>query len=230
MPILFAACCPGRGCTCRTPGLPSSIAPTCSFGNPRPLTRTLLARAAFPGFCLAPAIDAAVTARCSLNKFAAVAMTYSVVEPHSMASLMEAVASRALNRRPPVAASCLARMASMTAFFASGFARLGQLFAFRLEVIHMEAQDVRVLDGVGDGVGVELLLEEVCGGLEGGLLTFDLLAVAFCSKMGVPVKPKSWALGKNSLMALWFSPNCERWHSSKMKTMRLSRSGSNCSL
>jgi hypothetical protein len=44
--------------------------------------------------------------------------------------------------------------------------------------------------------------------------------------MGVPVKPKSWALGKNSLMALWFSPNCERWHSSKMKTMRLSRSGS----
>ena len=43
--------------------------------------------------------------------------------------------------------------------------------------------------------------------------------------MGVPVKPKSWALGKNSLMAWWFSPNCERWHSSKMKTMRLSRSG-----
>ena len=43
--------------------------------------------------------------------------------------------------------------------------------------------------------------------------------------MGVPVKPKSWALGKNSLMALWFSPNCERWHSSKMKTIRLSRSG-----
>jgi hypothetical protein len=44
--------------------------------------------------------------------------------------------------------------------------------------------------------------------------------------MGVPVKPKSWALGKNALMALWLSPNCERWHSSKMKTMRLSRSGS----
>jgi hypothetical protein len=44
--------------------------------------------------------------------------------------------------------------------------------------------------------------------------------VALASKMGVPVKPKSWALGKNSLMALWFSPNCERWHSSKMKTMR----------
>ena len=48
--------------------------------------------------------------------------------------------------------------------------------------------------------------------------------------MGVPVKPKSWAWGKNSLMAWWFSPNWERWHSSKMKTMRLSRSGSSCSL
>ena len=41
------------------------------------------------------------------------------------------------------------------------FARLGQLFAFRLEVIDVEAQDVCVLDGVGDGVFVQLLLEEV---------------------------------------------------------------------
>ena len=31
-------------------------------------------------------------------------------------------------------------------------------------------------------------------------------------------------------MALWFSPNCERWHSSKMKTIRLSRSSSSRSL
>jgi len=35
---------------------------------------------------------------------------------------------------------------------------------------------------------------------------------ALASKIGVPVKPNSWALGKNALMALWFSPNCERWH------------------
>ena len=53
---------------------------------------------------------------------------------------------------------------------------------------------------------------------------------AFASKIGVPVKPKSWALGKNALIALWFSPNCERWHSSKMKTMRLSLNGASISL
>ena len=34
--------------------------------------------------------------------------------------------------------------------------------------------------------------------------------VAFSGKMGVPVKPKSCALGKYSRMALWFSPNWER--------------------
>ena len=54
-------------------------------------------------------------------------------------------------------------------------ALLGHVFAFRLVVINVEAQDIPVLDGVGDGVGVQFLLEEVGGGLEGGLLTFDLL-------------------------------------------------------
>ena len=47
------------------------------------------------------------------------------------------------------------------------FARLGLVFAFGLVVVDMEAQDVAVLDGVGDGVGVELLLEEVLRGLAG---------------------------------------------------------------
>jgi hypothetical protein len=98
----------------------------------------------------------------------------------------------------------------------------GHVFPLGLEVVDVEAQDVPVLDGVGDGVGVELFLEEVLRGPHGGLVVLDLLWVAFSSKIGVPVKPKSWALGKNSLMALWFSPNWERWHSSKMKTMRLS--------
>ena len=88
----------------------------------------------------------------------------------------------------------------------------------------MEAQDVAVLDGVGDGVGVQLLLEQVRRGAHRGLASSSIFCrVALASKMGVPVKPKSCALGKNALMALWFSPNCERWHSSKMKTMRLSR-------
>jgi hypothetical protein len=83
-----------------------------------------------------------------------------------MASLIEAVASRALNRRWPVAASCLARMASMMASLRGFLAGLGQLLAFGLEVIDMEAEDVPVLDGVGDGVGVELLLEEVLRGAQ----------------------------------------------------------------
>ncbi len=54
-------------------------------------------------------------------------------------------------------------------------ALLGHVFAFRFVVINVEAQDIAVVDGVGDGVGVQLLLEDVCSGLEGGLLTIDLL-------------------------------------------------------
>jgi len=59
--------------------------------------------------------------------------------------------------------------------FGEGFAGLGKLFALGLEVIDVEAQDVRVLDGVGDGVSVELLLEEVHGSPHGGLFVFDPL-------------------------------------------------------
>ena len=39
----------------------------------------------------------------------------------------------------------------------------------------MEAQDIPVLDGMGDSVGVELLLEEVLCGAHGGLRVHDLL-------------------------------------------------------
>ena len=39
----------------------------------------------------------------------------------------------------------------------------------------MEAKDVAVFDGVGDGVGVELLLEEVFRGPQAGNLSFNLL-------------------------------------------------------
>ena len=110
-------------------------------------------------------------------------------------------------------------------------AGLGGVLAFGLVVVDVEAQDVPVLDGVGDGVGVQLAAGR--GPWWSAAMPASpsiCLTVAFSSKIGVPVKPKSWALGKNSLMALWFSPNCERWHSSKMKTMRLSRSGSSRSL
>jgi len=35
-------------------------------------------------------------------------------------------------------------------------------------------------------------------------------AVAFSVKIGVPVKPKSWDLGKKFLMVWWVWPNWER--------------------
>jgi hypothetical protein len=41
-----------------------------------------------------------------------------------------------------------------------GLAGLRRVVPLGLEVIDVEAQDVPVLDGVGDGVGVELLLED----------------------------------------------------------------------
>ena len=86
----------------------------------------------------------------------------------------------ALNLRPPVAASCLARMASTTACLASVSPGLGSVLAFGLVVVDVEAEDVPVLDGVGDGVGVELLLEEVLRGLERRLLALDLLVGGVC--------------------------------------------------
>ena len=63
-------------------------------------------------------------------------------------------------------------------------AGLGQFFAFRFKVIDMEAQNVAVFDGVGDGIGVELLLEEVFRGLIRGLLIFDLLVAGVLLKDG----------------------------------------------
>ena len=44
-----------------------------------------------------------------------------------------------------------------------------------LVVIDVETEDVLILDRVGDGVGVEFLLEEVLGGSQGGDVSLDLL-------------------------------------------------------
>ncbi|SFE02430.1 hypothetical protein SAMN05428977_100512 [Nitrosomonas sp. Nm166] len=51
-------------------------------------------------------------------------------------------------------------------FLGECFARLGFVLAIGLVVINMEAQHVTVFDGVGDGVGVQLLLKDVRRGLE----------------------------------------------------------------
>ena len=42
----------------------------------------------------------------------------------------------------------------------------------------------------------------------------------FSSRMGVPVKPKNSAFGKERRMSCNMSPNVERWHSSTIKTIR----------
>ena len=115
---------------------------------------------------------------------------------------MVAVARIALNLRPPVAASCLSRIALTTARLASVSSGLTGSLPSRLVVVDVEAQDVPVLDGVGDRV----LVQRAAGrGLPSFVSVWSspviCLAVAFASKMGVPVKPKSWAFGKNSLMA-----------------------------
>ena len=41
-------------------------------------------------------------------------------------------------------------------------------------VVDVEAEDVPILDRVGDGIGVELILEEVIGGSKGGDISLDL--------------------------------------------------------
>ena len=80
-----------------------------------------------------------------------------------------------MKRRPPVAASCLVEDGFDDRLAWRGPRRAWGVLALGLEVIDVEAQDVPVLDGVGDGVGVELLLEEVLRGLHGGLRVLDLL-------------------------------------------------------
>ena len=79
------------------------------------------------------------------------------------------------------------------------FARLGQLFAFRLEVIDMESQDVCVLDGVGDCVGVELLLEELTGCLKRGFLILNLHTGGVFFKDGRAGEAEELGLGEELL-------------------------------
>ena len=55
------------------------------------------------------------------------------------------------------------------------FPLLGHVFAFRFVVVNMEAQDIAVINGVRNGVGVQFPLKDVGGGYVGGLLTINLL-------------------------------------------------------
>ncbi len=53
------------------------------------------------------------------------------------------------------------------------FTGLGRALAVGFVVVHVEAQDVLVFDGVGDGVFVQGLLEQIFGSFEGLLVTLD---------------------------------------------------------
>jgi len=64
------------------------------------------------------------------------------------------------------------------------------------EVVDMEAQDVAVLDGVGDRVGVELLLEEVFRGPHGGRGVFDLPQGGVLLEDGCAGKAEELGLGE----------------------------------
>ncbi len=81
-------------------------------------------------------------------------------------------------------------------FFCQRFAGLGRVLAFRLEEVDVEAQDVTVLDGVGDGVGVQLLLEQVCRGAHGSGGVLDLLLRGIGLKDGCAGEAEELGLGE----------------------------------
>ena len=83
-----------------------------------------------------------------------------------------------------------------------GFAGPGRVFAVGLEVIHVEAKDVFVFDGVGDGVGVEFALEDILGGQEGLVVAFDLPAGGVFGKDRRAGKAEELGLGEEVLDGL----------------------------
>lgn len=87
-------------------------------------------------------------------------------------------------------------------FLGDGFAGLGWVFAVGLEVVDVEAQDVSVLDGVGDGVGVELLLEQVRRSAHGGLGILDLLQGCIGIKDGCARKAEELGAGEERFNGL----------------------------
>lgn len=66
----------------------------------------------------------------------------------------------------------------------------------------METQYVFVIDGVCNRISVQLFLENIGGRFVRTLFTVYLRIGRISSKIGVPVKPNSCELGKNSLIAL----------------------------
>jgi hypothetical protein len=92
-------------------------------------------------------------------------------------------------------------MASTTARLASvspGF----DLRALGLVVVDVEAQDVAVFDGVGDGVGVQFLLEEVLRGPERLNVAFDALVAGVLLEDGRAGEAEELGVGEELLDGL----------------------------
>ena len=83
-----------------------------------------------------------------------------------------------------------------------GLAGLGLMVSLGLVVIDMEAQDVAVFDGVGDGVLVQAALEQVVGGAVAGLLAFDLLIRGVLLEDGRAGEAEHLRVGKERLDGL----------------------------
>lgn len=88
-----------------------------------------------------------------------------------------------------------------------GFTGFGWVLPVGLVVVDVKLQDIAIIDSIADGVFVQRLLKQALRSLQRLSSPLICVMLALASKMGVPVKPKSWALGKNVLMAWWFSPN-----------------------
>ncbi len=121
-----------------------------------------------------------------------------------MASLMLAVASTALNLRPLVAGIVLGEDGFDDLGLGQAFARLGgrSCLAFGLVVFDVEAQDVAIFDGVGDGVLMQTTLEQVVGRAVTGLLTFDLLVAGVLLEDRCAGKAKELGVGEELLDGL----------------------------
>ena len=78
--------------------------------------------------------------------------------------------------------------------------RSGQgLLGVRLEVVHMKLQHVTVFDGVGDGVGVQLLPEDVPGGHVRGFLAVHLHVARVLAENRRAGKAEQLRVGKELL-------------------------------
>ena len=104
-----------------------------------------------------------------------------------MASLMDAVANSALNRRREcvVTWSLLVEDdVSYTARLPMDWPGLDALLSLGPEIVHMELEDVLVINRVSDGVAMQLALKNILGGELRGLLAFHLNAAGVLLKDG----------------------------------------------